>query len=409
MIENGLRLLARHDLGGAPNAGEGIALKVAKNGRRYLYVAHENPPAAVSVLDVTEPARPALVAQTKAAHADVRSNSLSLHGDVLLVASQTKRAGQTPAGVHLYDVSDPTTLREIAFFDTSGPCSRGVHFVSSLDGEYMHLSTGAADFEPNDEKDDQFYVVVDIRDVTHPREVGRWWLPGQRRGDDAALVRHRAPKLDAGFRLHHALCYPERPDRVYLGYIDAGVIVLDVGDRSRPRLVSRLDYHPPLPGFTHTVVPLFSRGLLVVTDEASGKYGDDGYDWPKRIWIVDAREETNLVILSSAPDPDGRAELHRVGGRIGAHNIHENEPSPGTAHLENTVVATWFSAGVRVYDIRDPFRPEEIAAFLPETPAGQRGCRISDVFVEDRGIVHAFDRQRGGLYTLEYTGKEPLS
>jgi hypothetical protein len=73
------------------------------------------------------------------------------------------------------------------------------------------------------------------------------------------------------------------------------------------------------------------------------------------------------------------------------------------------VATTWFSAGVRVYDISDPFRPEEIAAFLPETPAGQRGCRISDLFVDDRSIIYAADRARGGLYVLEYTGKRPLN
>ena len=72
------------------------------------------------------------------------------------------------------------------------------------------------------------------------------------------------------------------------------------------------------------------------------------------------------------------------------------------------MVATWFSAGLRVYDIRDPYRPEEIAAFLPETPKGQRGCRISDVFVDDRGIIYATDRAKGGLYVLEYTGQQPL-
>src|SRR2546427_8044788 len=32
---------------------------------------------------------------------------------------------------------------------------------------------------------------------------------------------------------------------------------------------SRWDYHPPFPGFCHTVVPLFERGLLVVSDEAT--------------------------------------------------------------------------------------------------------------------------------------------
>jgi hypothetical protein len=170
--------------------------------------------------------------------------------------------------------------------------------------------------------------------------------------------------------------------------------------------VSRLDYHPPFPGFTHTVVPLFERDLLVVTDEATG---DEGLDWPKRLWMIDARVETNPVMISSMPVPEGFDELHRVGGRIGAHNIHENEPEPGAAKLLNTVVATWFSAGLRVYDTSDPFTPKEIAAFLPETPAGQRGCRISDVFVDDRGIIYAADRARGGLYVLEYTGSHPLN
>jgi hypothetical protein len=171
-------------------------------------------------------------------------------------------------------------------------------------------------------------------------------------------------------------------------------------------MVSRLDYHPPMPGFTHTVVPIAERGLLIVTDEASGEFGDDGYDWPKLIWIVDARVEANPVIVATAPKPAGFEELHRVGGRIGAHNIHENEP--GSAVLTKTVVATWFSAGLRIYDIRDPFRPEEIAAFVPETPAGQRGSRISDVFVDDRKVIYALDRAKGGLYILEYTGAIPL-
>ncbi|HEY8370888.1 MAG TPA: hypothetical protein VIM86_16420, partial [Thermodesulfobacteriota bacterium] len=190
-----------------------------------------------------------------------------------------------------------------------------------------------------------------------------------------------------------------------IGWIDGGIVILDISDRARPRLVSRLDYHPPYPGFTHTVMPLFDRGFLVVTDEATG---DHGIDWPKRLWMVDARVETNPVIVASMPTPEGFEELHRVGGRIGAHNIHENEPEPGAAKLVNTVVATWFSAGLRIYDIRDPYRPEEIAAFLPETPPGQRGCRISDVFVDDRSIIYAADRAKGGLYVLEYTGRQPL-
>jgi hypothetical protein len=30
------------------------------------------------------------------------------------------------------------------------------------------------------------------------------------------------------------------------------------------------------------------------------------------------------------------------------------------------------------------------------------------VFIDDRGIIYAGDRAKGGLYILEYTGKQPL-
>jgi hypothetical protein len=404
-LARNLKLVGRSDIGGYPNTGEGIAMKFSRDGRRIMYLANENPPICFSVLDVTEPSDPRLVWQLPLPHDQVRGNSLSLCGDILLQAYQVSKPGDHPAGFEVYDVSDAVNPKKIGFFDTSGPHSQGVHFVSFMDGRYAHISTGAADFEPNNPKDHQFYMIVDMADPANPKEVGRWWLPGQRKGDEEKLPpRHPAP-YDFAYRVHHTLCYPERPDRTYCGWIDGGLVILDIEDKANPKLVSRFDYHPPYPGFTHTPVPLFDRGLLLVTDEATG---DEGIDWPKRLWIMDIRKETMPLIIASAPVPENFEDLHRVGGRIGAHNIHENEPDEGAAKLTNTVAATWFSAGLRIYDIRDPYRPEEIAAFLPVTPKGQRGCRISDVFVDDRGIVYAMDRAKGGMYVLEYTGQQPL-
>jgi hypothetical protein len=339
----------------------------------------------------------------------VRGNSLAMRGDILLMAYQAYDPGGKPAGFQVYDISKPAEPREITFYDLSGADNHsvGVHYVSFMDGRYAHLCASHPDFVPNHKDDNQFYMIVDLANPSKPTEVGRWWLPGQRKGDEAPpLEHHVAPAIHFGMRPHHTLSYPERPERAYIGYIDAGIVILDIADKAHPKLISRLDYHPPFPGFTHTVLPLFDRDLLVVTDEATG---DEGVDWPKRCWIVDARLETNPVIISSLPTPQDFGQLHKEGGRIGAHNIHENEPEPGSARLQNTVVSTWFSAGLRVYDIADPYRPEEIAAFVPETPTGQRGCRISDVFVDDRSIIYAADRAKGGLYVLEYLGKKPLN
>src|SRR5207245_402592 len=111
-----------------------------------------------------------------------------------------------------FDVTYPANPRTISFFDRSGPHSQGAHYVGFMDGEYMHISSGAPDFVPTNPKDHQFYSIVDVRNPSKPEEVGRWWLPGTRQGDDVPPpVRPKKP--DAGFASHNIHVYPERPDR----------------------------------------------------------------------------------------------------------------------------------------------------------------------------------------------------
>ena len=164
-------------------------------------------------------------------------------------------------------------------------------------------------------------------------------------------------------------------------------------------MISRWSNSPPYNGFTHTVLPLFSRDLLVVTDEC---IQDDGRDWPKLVWLVDARDEKNLVSISTLPVTGVTPLLHK-GGRCGAHNVHENPPAKGAWRSEDYVLGTFFNAGVRVYDVRDPYEPKEVAWYIPPKPEGSSRptAQINDVFVDDRGIVFAVDRHAGGLYALE--------
>src|ERR671910_942600 len=45
----------------------------------------------------------------------------------------------------------------------SGPYSRGVHHLWFVDGQYLHMASGAADFQPRNPKDDQCYRIMDVR------------------------------------------------------------------------------------------------------------------------------------------------------------------------------------------------------------------------------------------------------
>jgi hypothetical protein len=396
-----MRLLARHDLGGFGNLGEGMSLQVV-DGRRILWLAHESYPIDFTALDVTDPRAPVLVAQQKLAHEHLRSNSLEVVGGLMVVAYQSKRPGQAGAGMGLYDVADPANPRRIGFFDASGPHSRGVHQLWFADGERVHMSAGAPDFTPRHADDDQFYRVVDVRRPANPIEAGRWWLPGTEQGEhDAGSALPRTAGKRSHYRVHNTNVYPQRPDRAYLGYLDAGAIVLDIGDVAAPAVVSRWDNSPPFAGFTHTVLPLFGRDLLVVTDES---IVDAAADWPKLVWIVDARDERNLVPIATLPLPKP-ADFTRYGGRFGAHNVHENRPVEGTLQSERYIFGSFFSGGVRVFDIDDPYRPAEVAHYIPAgLPGAPYGAaQINDVVVDDRGIVYAGDRQAAGVYILEWT------
>lgn len=397
----GMRLLSQHDLAGRGHCGEGIALLV-RAGRKYLYVANERAPVNFSVLDVTDPASPALLTQTLLPHAGVRSNSLALGDDLLLVAYQVREPGQRPAGIEVFDLSqEPAEPKLIGGLDMSGPRSRGTHWVGYTGGRYAYLSTGTPDSRPTHASDDQFPVIVDLSRPDQPREAGRWWLPGTQAGDDCAPpVRHE--RFDAGFRAHNINVYPQRPDRAYVGYLDGGVVILDISDVAAPRMVSRLDYHPPMPGFTHTVLPLLSRNLLAISDET---VHDHAADYPKLVWFADASHEDSPLIISSAPMPPV-ADYASRGGRFGAHNLHENEPFDWSWRSEEIVFGSFFNAGVRAFDTRDPFQPREVAAFVPPAPPGSPAgaIQINDVYVAADGVVYAVDRGGGGLYILQYEG-----
>src|SRR6266566_6196327 len=287
-----MRLLAHHELEGFGGIGEGMAMQLARDGRRILWLAHESAPKNFTGVDVTDPRQPQVVAQTELPHAKVRSNSLDIVGEVMAVAYQTQTTGLIPAGFDLFDIGAPEHPKLIAHFDASGPHSRGVHALWFVDGEFVHMASGAADFQSRHPFDAQFYRIVDVRNPSRPAEVGRWWLPGTREGDEAPPPRRLDPKFDAGFRAHNTNVYPQRPDRAYLGYIDGGAVILDIADMAHPKMVARWDYHPPYHGFTHTVVPFFDRDLYIVSDECVRM---EGGDWPKLVWIVDGRHEANPV------------------------------------------------------------------------------------------------------------------
>jgi len=380
------------------SGGEGFAMKMTADGRRLLYVAHESAPHCFTIFDVTNPRQPRTVRTIDTASPDVRCNSLDVSGNVLAVAAETKLQGQPGGGFRLYALDDPASPRLVSYFDASGPHSRGAHHVWLSSDKLAHLTSGSADFTPNRASDDQFYRLIDIADPAHPKEIGRWWYPGQRAGDAEPAPNNIPLPDDANqaVRPHNVDVFPGHTNRAYVGYIDGGLAILDISDPTHPRTISIVRYVGP---FTHTVFPIFARNLAFVSEEAVMDACADG---PKHMAVWDIADETKPRLISVAPYASNSAVLCKRGGRYGPHNIYEDKPYGPTFKSDRYMITSWFGGGVRVFDLADPLHPIEAAYYVPATPVGspKNAPQINDVFVDDRGIIYACDRFTGGLYIL---------
>ncbi|MBE1491561.1 LVIVD repeat-containing protein [Plantactinospora soyae] len=372
---SGLRLLAHHDL-----AGSGDGMQVIRSGDA-LYVGHTGTSrTGTSVLDVSDPLRPRLAGQWPAP-ANSHTHKVQVADGLLLVNHErypyrpTGPLGPHSAGLAVFDLADPLAPEQIGFWPSGG---KGVHRIVWEGGRYAHLSAVPDGFT------DRIWVVLDLADPSRPVEVGRWWWPGQW---TAGGERPDWP-ADRRYAAHHALI---AGDVGYLGFDDANLVVLDVSDLSAPRMTGHLEWGG---GATHTCLPLPGRDLLVVTDE---QQHDGPYAPERRIHLVDIAEPSTPRYLGPLPHPTGPYD--ELPMRFGPHCLHENRP--GSYRSGRLVFATYFSAGVRVYDLADPGDPREVAHWVSETPPGQSAPQANDLFVDSDGLVWVTDRVHGGLFVLE--------
>lgn len=405
-----MRLIGHTDQGGR---SDGLQVMVH---RGYAYVAHPWS-GGFSIIDVRDPAHPRPL-RFVAAPPGTWTIHLQTHGDLLLVvhaldlfadASFTDEkayysgsvgealgtAGASPAatrswsaGMAIYDLSQPAEPRQIGFFPVQGV---GVHRIWYVGGRWAYVSALLDGFT------DYILLIVDLADPQRPVEAGRYWLPGMNRaaGETPAWgARQR-------FGLHHAVV---SGDTAYACWRDGGLTLIDVSDRTAPRLIVHRNWSPPFGGGTHSALPLPERNLLIVADEA---VADNEADGRKHTWVFDVRDPANPVSIATFPTPS-ETDYAAKGAHFGPHNLHENRP--GSFVSSTLIFATWQNAGVRVFDISDPYLPREAGALVPAAPERMidrrerpRVTQSADVFVDVRGLVYVTDNN-GGLSIIEYAG-----
>jgi len=404
-----MRIIGHSDQGGRP---DGVQVMVH---RGFAYVGHMFSKG-FSIIDVHDAKNPRAVNYV-AAPANTWNIHLQVHDDLLLVihakdmfaaaefaderayysgalgktvgTAEAKRARDWSAGLAVYDISLPEAPRRIGFMPVEGG---GIHRVWYTGGPFAYASVLLDGFT------DYIFMSLDMSDPAHPRESGRWWIPGMN------LAAGETPPWPSARRygLHHAIIHG---DTAYAAWRDAGMVVLDIVDRAKPKLIVHRNWSPPFGGGTHNCLPLPDRNLLIVLDEAVLDHQGDGL---KVIWVFDNRVPQNPVSIATLPTP-AEADYKRKAGHFGPHNIHENRP--GTFVSSQLIFATYQNAGIRVFDVADAFVPKEVGALVPPQPATladtrpnrARVIQSADVFVDAKGLIYATD-YNAGLYILEFNG-----
>ena len=384
------------------------------------------PPHGTSIVDVSDPARPRVVARLDVGSPWSHTHKVRVQGDLMitnveqdrrhllrrgerlgeLARALAARLGREPTpdelaeglgvavgdlaaieaalargydegGFKVWDIADRANPRLLCHHRTHG---FGVHRFD-MDERYAYLSTEMAGYVGN------ILVIYDLAEPSRPSEVSRWWLPGQH------LAGGETPSWSGyGHRLHHAL---RVGDKLWASVWHAGFRVIDIADIANPRTIGAHDYHPWVVEPTHTVLP--AEGLrggrriaLAADEEHDHRHGQPHAG----LWIFDVSDLGRIVPLATFHVGELDSPWAGAPGRFGMHQFRERVDD----HL---VYCAWFAGGLRIVDITDPERPAEAGVFLPDPPDGQPAPQSNDVDVDERGLIYLLDRHRG-LDIVEY-------
>jgi hypothetical protein len=413
---------------------------VKKQGDRYIaYVGHHdgtsmNPLTGQeetngnSIVDVTDPANP-----VQLAHIPAVSGSQMMqvcNGDELPDADATKSyllRTNGDDGHEIWDVTDPAkpTLLTTIIEGLEGThknwwdCESGIAYL-------------VADLRPEGWAIDRGLKIYNLANPEEPVFIRNFGLLGDAPGQGGS-------RTTGG--LHEATVLG---DRVYLAYgVDtAGVVQILDKDRlingnpattapfaptdanlSYP-IIGQLDMQPAWGG--HTAWPLIgmevpelqdfnvkTRDYLVVVSEATANGCQETIH--HMAFFVDITDPGQPMVVSNYHVPEASGEFCERGGRFGTH---ASQWSYDPMFYKKVVFLSYFNAGARAVDVRDPLKPVELGYYIPattdktdercDTTSGSEVCKIAiqtnNVELDDRGYLYLADRANTGLHIVEMTG-----
>ncbi len=418
--------------------------EIKQQGNRWIaYVGHHGGPAKInplngrtefngtSIIDVTDPKNPKSLF-----HIPGQEGGTETGGAQMVRACAGKDMPKGDKSKYYLLRSFGTTAHEV--WDVTVPekpviVSTPVRGLRDTHKNYWECDTGIAYLVsgPKGWGTRRMLQVFDLSDPAKPVHIRDFSLPGQEPGSKNPTT------PDSKYQIHGAISTGVKGNRIYIGYGTANNGILQILDREKllkgakePTVENllypqvSLMYTSPTMG-AHTTLPIMGveikdfasnkvakRDLIALTNESTS---NECLEPRQMAYFVDITDDTKPFNLSNYQVPEAEGGFCKRGGRFGSHSSVENQPP---MYAKRVLVYAWFNAGVRAVDIRDPYRPKEIASYIPAitdntdkrcitTPQGAQ-CKVAiqsnNAEVDDRGYIYIVDRADTGMHILELTG-----
>jgi hypothetical protein len=367
-----------------PNTQPGLAPGLPHGTPGHFYMLRAFGQLAHEIWDTTDPSHPSLVSTVVTGLNRTHKNWWECNtGIAYLVADKKSEGWHTGQHLKIFDLSNPASPVYIRDFGLLGQ-------------------------NPQTKVPQTPYTAATVHGPISVPEKNRVYLPNGVGSNGSIQIIDRAKLLDVS-----GLSESER-----LNPTDAEMLIPQV---------SIINMSPDQGG--HTAFPVYGipqpkyaefkadgpRDILVVTSEATSNFCQEA---PHFGFLMDITDDAHPWPLSTlrVNDEDGNPPFCDRGPRFGTHAANENFYAPYYGKL---TFISYFDAGIRVFDIRDPVHPRQVAHFIPPVNAnvvpscatlnGVQTCRTdistNNVELDTRNFIYIVDRIGGGADILALTGE----
>jgi hypothetical protein len=339
------------------------------------------------VLDVTQPTNPQPTAYLTTQSMLDPWESLKINERRQLLGAEFSRNGTGTGQLDLYDVSgdcrNPQLLSSVLTGSAANGDAAALPEGQVLAGHEGNFSPDGLTWYSGDRGTPKKYTATDISNSTHPVLLGTWTLP-----------QDFAPTTVTT----HGLVISDDGNRAYVsqaGVLGAnvnllttpaanGVIILDTSDFQKRvanpqfRQVSSFLWRDG-GQMQHTILTTINGKQYVVAVEESSAGGNNSAGWQaacaaglsvfNMARIIDVSDEKNPKqasrLMLETHDPKNCDKVLPDLAGLSSFTYGSHYCSVDNRLNATTLACGYFNSGIRVFDIRDPARPKEIAYFNP--------------------------------------------